>query len=500
MAITVVSFCAFLLLFCAIGVASTAHSKPSTEDYLLAGRNVSPWLTALSSVATNNSGFMFVGLLGFTYRFGVQAVWLQLGWILGDLMVWLWVHRRVRELSGAHSVASVPELLGTDHDGVRRRAIVAPAAVLTFLFLAGYAAAQFKAGSTVLTVMFGWQPWLGACLGAVIVMLYCFSGGLRASIWTDAAQAMVMLVSMVVLVLVAAYRVGGPAELAAALRAQDPHLMRWVPHGLYFGFGIYFLGFVFGGFGAIGQPHILVRSMAIRSADDIPRARWIYFAWFVPFNIVAVLAGLYARVLLPDLLGGADPATAVAAAAAEQTLPRLSTLLLPQVLIGMVLAGLFSATMSTADSQVLACSAAVTHDLAPRWKESYSASKLATLSVTGAALAVALTADDGVFDLVLSAWSALGASLGPLLLLRVFALPVSSPLALAMAASGLVTVFAWESSSYAGDAFKLLPGVMVPMLLYAAVFVLRLRRTALPSSVAGASRSGADPVRSRDPR
>lgn len=465
MPLTVTSFCAFLLLFSAVGIYSTTRSRPSTEDYLLAGREVSPWLTALSSVATNNSGFMFIGLLGFTYRFGVQAVWLQLGWVLGDLIVWLWVHRRVRELSGRLGVASVPELLGTDGTGARVNGIIAPTALLTFFFLAGYAAAQFKAGSTALTAMFGWEPWLGACLGAGIVVLYCFSGGLRASIWTDAAQALVMLGSMTVLVLTAAAQVGGPVALSTALQAQDPDLVRWIPQDLSFGFGLYLLGFVFGGLGAIGQPHILVRSMAIRSPEDISRARGIYFAWFVPFNVVAVLAGLYGRVLLPDLIAGVDPAAA--ASAAEQTLPRLTTLLLPEVLIGLVLAGLFSATMSTADSQVLACSAAVTHDLAPRWRESYFASKLATLCVTALALTLALSADEGVFDLVLSAWSALGASLGPLLLLRVFGRPVSPKLALTMMLAGLATVFGWESTAHAGDVFKLLPGIVVPLAVYA---------------------------------
>jgi sodium/proline symporter len=467
MAVTVTSFCAFLLLFSAIGVYSTTRSRPSTEDYLLAGREVTPWLTALSSVATNNSGFMFIGLLGFTYRFGVQAVWLQLGWVLGDLIVWLWVHRRVRELSGRLRVSSVPELLGTDDSGARVTGIIAPTAALTFFFLAGYAAAQFKAGSTALTAMFGWEPWLGACLGASIVVLYCFSGGLRASIWTDAAQALVMLGSMTVLVLTAACEVGGAAALSAALRAQDPELVRWIPENLSFGFGLYLLGFVFGGLGAIGQPHILVRSMAIRSPKDISRARGIYFAWFVPFNIAAVLAGLYARVLLPDLLAGIDPSAA--ASAAEHTLPRLAKMLLPQVAVGSVLAGLFSATMSTADSQVLACSAAVTHDLAPRWRESYFASKLATLCVAALALALALTADKGVFDLVLSAWSALGATLGPLLLLRVFRHSVSPALAAVMMVAGLATVFGWENSSHAGDVFKLLPGIIVPLAIYGIV-------------------------------
>ncbi len=183
----VFAFLACLALFVVIGVLSLRRAKGTTEDYLLAGRDVSPWLMGLSSAATNNSGFMFIGLFGFTYRFGVQAVWLQLGWILGDVIAWQWIHRRVRERSGAIGATSVPTLLATDTDGRSSRSISVVAGLLTFLFLGGYAAGQLVAGATTLDGMFGWSPSVGVLIGAAIVVVYCFSGGLRASIWTGAA-------------------------------------------------------------------------------------------------------------------------------------------------------------------------------------------------------------------------------------------------------------------------------------------------------------------------
>lgn len=474
-----VSFVLFLSVFSLVGILASRKSTGTTEDYLVAGRSVSPWLTALSSVATNNSGFMFIGLLGFAYRFGVQAIWLQLGWILGDLAAWLWVHRRVRAVSGRLGVASVPALLGTRDDGSRVAWIVPLAGLLTFFFLGGYAAAQFRAGSTALEQLFGWPNEVGAILGAIIVVAYCFSGGIRASIWTDAAQAFVMLGAMLLLTGAAAIEVGGPTALFAALASQDPALVRWIPPDLAFGFGLYVLGFAFGGLGAIGQPHILVRSMAIESPEAIPAARRIYFAWFVPFNILAVAAGLYGRVLLPDLL--ASVPVEAAASAAERTLPMLADMLLPQFLVGLVLAGLFSATISTADSQVLACSAVITQDIAPQYRQSSFASKVATLSVTALALGLALFARGGVFDLVLVAWSALGATIGPLILLRVFNREVYPLQGVAMMIAGLVTVFAWGGSAWSGDIFKLLPGFLVPLLIYAistAFIGTRLRKQA----------------------
>ncbi|HUH00583.1 MAG TPA: sodium/proline symporter [Kofleriaceae bacterium] len=465
MAVVVASFLVCIAVFAAIGLASARGRSSTPQDYLVASRNVSPWLTALSSVATNNSGFMFIGLLGFTYRFGVQAVWLQLGWIIGDVIVWMWIHRRVREVSGELGVSSVPALLASDADGAIARPVVIVAGLLTLVFLGGYAAAQLDAGSTALHVLFGWDARIGLVLGAMVVVAYCFAGGLRASIWTDAAQAFVMLGSMAALLGYAMIEVGGPMALLDRLHGEDPALVQWIPTAPELGFGIYLLGFVFGGLGVLGQPHILIRTMAIRSADDIPLARRVYFLWYVPFSIAAVGAGLYARVLLPDLLHGVSVADA--AAVAEGALPALAVELLPAILVGTLLAGVFAATMSTADSQIISCSAALTQDLAPRWRDSYLASKVGTVLVTAGALAFALHAGDDVFSLVLGAWSALGATLGPLLLLRVLGREVPPMLAVAMMAVGLATVFAWNASSHAGAAFDLLPGMLAPLLLYA---------------------------------
>lgn len=466
----VASFAACLVGFTIIGVLASRERSSTTEDYLVASRNVSPWLTALSAVATNNSGFMFIGLIGFAYRFGVEAVWLQAGWVLGDWCAWLWIHRRVREVSGRLRVASVPALLSTTDDGRTLHATRWAAGALTLVFLGGYAAAQLKAGSTALHVLFGWDARIGAIVGAVIVVIYCFSGGLRASIWTDAAQSVVMLISMSLLLGYAVAEVGGTSALLGNLGTQDAALIEWLPRGRGWGLALYAAGFLAGGFGAIGQPHILIRSMAIRRATDIPYARRIYLTWFVVFSIAAVAAGLYARAILPELLSGAAPDQL--AHAAEHALPRLALRLLPELLIGLLLAGLFSATMSTADSQLLSCSAAVTQDIVPRFRHSYTASKLATLGVTGFALWVALTAGDGVFQLVLAAWSALGATLGPLLLLRVTGRSVPSAWALPMMGAGLATVLLWGRLPWADVTFKLLPGLVVPLLVYAALRAL----------------------------
>lgn len=153
---------------------------------------------ALSAVATNNSGFMFVGLIGATYHAGLSSMWLMVGWISGDYLAWLWCFRPLRERSERMGVASIPSFLGATESG-RQRATVVTAALITLVFLGTYAGAQLTAGSKALHVLFGWDYTAGTLLGAGIVVAYCFAGGIRASVWTDAAQSAVMLLSMFLL-------------------------------------------------------------------------------------------------------------------------------------------------------------------------------------------------------------------------------------------------------------------------------------------------------------
>ena len=473
------SFVTFLLAFTLIGIVSSIKKKDSPEDYLVASRSVNPWLTALSAVSTNNSGYMFIGLIGFTWRSGFEAVWITFGWVLGDLLTWFWVHKRVRARSEAVSANSVPALLAKDDEGKVARPIAVIAGILTLFFLGGYAAAQLKAGSATLNALFDWPLWLGAVIGVVVVVLYCFAGGIRASIWTDAAQSVVMMGAMFLLAITCATEVGGPSELIAALEKIDPGLIDSQPAGLLFGpvigLALYVLGFIFAGVGTIGQPHILVRFMAIDATSSVNKARNIYIVFYLVFSLGAFVVGLYARVLLPDLAAGLEGSAVTTAS--ESALPTLAVKMLPSIPIGIMLAGIFSATMSTADSQILSCSAAITQDVFPgRWSKSTRASKAATLFVAGLALLIALTASAGVFSLVLLAWSALAASIGPVLIVRLAKQPLPSWLAIVMMCSGLITIWLWGESSLGDAIYKALPGMLVPGAIYVVARLLKLAK------------------------
>lgn len=468
-----ITFFAFLLMFIAVGLYSVSRKKSTPEDYLLAGRGMSPWLVALSAVATQNSGFMFIGLTGTAFSLGIKdAVWLEIGWVLGDLIAWRVVHPGVRTESGKRGVRTIPEFLG---GGMKHgRVIVVVSAVITLVFLGLYASAQFTAGRKALD-NFDIDAWLGVLLGASVVIAYCFSGGIRASIWTDAVQSVVMLVSIFLLVGVAIMEVGGLGGMWDKLEAIDPALVSWNggldSHMLL----LFILGWMAGGFGVVGQPHIMIRVMTLDSPANMRKAQYIYILWFSLFALACVMVGLLARLILP-FGEGFDP---------EHAFPMLSAGLLPGALVGLMLAGVFAATISTADSQILSCSAAITQDLSPKWSDSYLAVKLGTLAVTAVATTIALLALQypdtfaGVFSLVIFAWSGLASSLGPLVVVRALARPITMPVALVMIVAGLVTVVLWnEVLAYDGYTYAALPGMLVGSIVYliASVTVLEQKR------------------------
>ncbi len=451
------SFLFFLLGFLAIGIYSSTRRKQTTDDYLLAGREVGPWLVALSAVSTANSGFMFIGLIGATYAVGLSSMWIMVGWVFGDYLAWRTIHKPLRERSERVGASSVTRFLGTSETGERQRGIVSVAALSSMIFLGTYAGAQLTAGSKALSVLFGWDYSVGTLLGAAIVVTYCFAGGIRASIWTDGAQASVMFVAMFVLLAVALTEIGGFGEMWRQLAAIDPTLIDWRPANLQYGFALFLISWVAAGIGVLGQPHVMIRPMTINSSDHIGLARRIYTTYYSLFSAAAITVGLAARVLLP-VVEEFDP---------ELGLPHLAQLLLPEVMVGFILAGVFAATISTADSLILACSAALTQDLAPHWGSSYAKTKLGTLLVTAGVVLFVFSGGQSVFDLVVLSWSALGGTLGPLLALRALGKPVSNRLGITMMAVALAVMLLWRAFGDPASIYEILPGILAGFLVYA---------------------------------
>ncbi|RLT88055.1 MULTISPECIES: sodium/proline symporter [unclassified Ketobacter] len=467
----VASFLFFLGLFVAIGLSSVLSSRQTKQDYYLASSSVSPALVGLSAVATNNSGYMFIGVIGYTYATGLAAIWIMVGWILGDFLASIYVHRRLRkatEASGEVSYAGVlSNWYGGRHDSLQRLI-----GLVSLVFLLAYASAQLVAGSKALQVLFGWPQWAGAVMGATLVLAYCWAGGIRASIWTDAAQSVVMIVAMGLLLVVATSALGGIDGSWQKMGAIDGFL-DWFPKDMVLpglaGGILFAISWAFAGMSVIGQPHIMVRFMALDDQSRMLRARAWYYLWFLAFYAMATGVGMLSRVYLGD----------PAAFDAELALPTMAQELFPPVLVGLVLAGIFAATLSTADSLILSCSAALTHDVLPHNIENTREIKMVTAVVCALALGWALLNRESVFSLVILAWSGLASAFAPLLLVLCFGLRPSQRLSIIAVVVGFLVSLVWRFAGLHGAVYEGMPAIIAGL----AVLLVGVRLNASSTAV-----------------
>lgn len=431
-----ISFFTTMILFVIVGFLSMYRSKHTSHDYLTASRSVSPWLAGLSAVATNNSGYMFIGMIGYTYTVGLPSIWLMIGWIVGDFIASLSVHRQIRIKSQelhAHSIGGLISHWQGEDFHMLRRVIGA----LTLIFLTVYTAAQLGAGSKALESIVGWDRVLGASIAALVILFYSFAGGLRASIWTDALQSFIMIISMGMLLLISVENLGGLSTLLTDLSNVKPGYMEWFPIELendYLSIGGFVIGWLFGGIGVIGQPHILIRYMALDDVNSLNRMRFYYYSWFILFYTATIGVGLVTRITIPEV-ESFDPETALLV---------LSQQTLTPYLVGIILAGIFAATISTADSLVLSCSASLTRDFAKEPLDTYKAAKIGTLTVTIAALIIALTNNKTIFALVLDAWGVFASALGPLIFLLASGQKITEKTSLLLMFLGMIVFYLWS--------------------------------------------------------
>lgn len=412
---------------------------------------------------------MFIGMIGFTYTTGLSSAWLMIGWILGDLVASLFIHKKLRHVTGTQEALSFSGVLARWH-GTEYKVLRFISGLIIVFFLGTYAAAQFKAGSKALHVLFGWDYSTGAIIGAVMVFLYCMAGGIRASIWTDAAQSFVMIIAMTLLFVFGVQTLGGPSAFLGELQQISPGYLSLFPEELGLSNpvngGLFILGWFFAGLGVVGQPHIMVRFMSMDSSRNINKVRLYYYSWFTAFYAITIGVGMVARLIIPDS-GSFDP---------ELALPMIAGELLSPFLVGLVLAGLFAATMSTADSQILSCSAALTRDILPKDKTNYLMTKLATVATTLCALGIALYGSENVFGLVLIAWSILAAAFGPLLFLYAIGYKITEKVAVSVLSTGFFVTLIWRQMGLGDIVYEVAPGMLSGLVVFFLLEMLGFNR------------------------
>jgi Na+/proline symporter len=448
-------FISLLFLFLATGYVASRHNNHTSSDYLLANSTTPSLLTALSAASSKYSGYVFIGLAGYIYINGLTAIWILLGFLFGDALVFYSIHQKVREETSRLDSKSFIGLISRWHHGdysVTRITI----SIISLIFLLTYSAAQFNAGGKALYAIFGWHYYLGSLICALLILTYCLKGGLRASIWTDAVQAIVMMIALIMLLFSAIQHAEGLTPLIQRLHNVSPDYLSLgvEKFGSINATFLFAMGWIFNGIGVTGQPHIMVRFMALDKAKNINKTGTYYFIWSGLFLLLILAVSLSARVFIaPQALSDT-----------ELVLPRLAQLLLPSVAIGFLLGGIFASIISTTDSQILSCSAIISEDL--KLGKTNLHRYAITFGVTLTALLISLFAPADVFTLVIFSWSALACTMGPLVIVQACGQRPPQWLTLAMVAAGLSTALIWRAMGLSGHIYEALPGIMAGIIVF----------------------------------
>ncbi len=400
----------YKIVLIAIGVWAARLNK-NESDFFLGGRGLGPWVAGLSYAASTSSAWVLLGFSGFVYAFGVSALWMVPGIWLGYVGVWLWFGSRLRAETAEQGHVTASDFMAAKAGPVWKPAISALAGFLVLFTFVFYIAAQFGAAAIAFESQFALSRTESVIIGAAVILIYGLLGGFWAVSITDTLQGAIMALIAILVPVLAVIAAGGPSGILTTLsETMPPEYLD--PFGGRAGFA--FLGFALGiaaiGLGALGQPHLLARLMAVKDEDARRRGFIVAMSWAViVFAGMASLA-LAGRALLPDVANG------------EALFYQLAAQLLPAVLAGIVIAAVLSAVMSTVDSLLVAASAAAAHDLRIvkllKGRE-VLVSRTVMSVICALAVVLTLTLPATIFDRVLFSWSALGAAFGPVIVARV---------------------------------------------------------------------------------
>lgn len=454
------SFFLYLLVMVAIGLF---YGKRTTtvSQYILGNRELGRFVTALSAEASDMSGWLLIGLPGLAYVCGVQAGWVALGLLIGTYLNWKYIAPRLRVYSAiAGDSLTLPEFFRNRfHDTSDVIGAVCAACILFFFVI--YTSAQFVAGGKLFNTVFGIDYRIALLIGSLIVVAYTFTGGFLAVCVTDTIQGVLMFFALLIVPVTAVFLLGGPVATAGSVMLTNPNLLNpfTSPDGSPLTL-LAILSLAAWGLGYFGQPHILVRFMAIRKPEEIRDARRIAMIWVFISLTAAVAIGIVGRVYLSQTLAGA---------AAETVFMVMTMDTFTAFLAGIILCGILAAIMSTASSILLVTASALSQDVyfpffRPRAQEPELlwVSRLSVLLIAGIALLLGLNPDSQVFSIVAYAWAGFGAAFGPALIACLFWRRATRNGVLAGIIVGGLTVVLWKLAGVSGI-YEIIPGFILSL-------------------------------------
>lgn len=479
----IAAFVIYLGLMVFIGLKSASKNN-SSADFFLGGRKSGPWITALSAEASDSSAWLLMGLPGLCYLGGVkETFWTALGLIIGTYLSWLLVAKPLRKCSIIFKDSiTIPEFLSNRFKD-KSHLLTIVSVFFIVLFFTIYTASGFVACAKLFNSVFGLPYQAGLAIGLVVILCYTITGGYTAVCTTDFVQGMLIVIAFVVSSLIAVIALGGPAQAieqvnnfnasAVAGTFGDTIKNAFAKNSTYKSMNI--ISALAWGLGYFGMPHIIVRFMGIRSNTEIKKARRIGISWmivsYVGTFIIGTLGTAYlfnhgmilgtgSDVVIPGISKFGDAETVFSATMQN---------MYPAFIAGIFLCAILAASMSTADSQLLAASSAVSQDIFKglikkdaEEKEVLMVSRFTVFLIALIALFLSLNPNSSIFNLVSFAWSGFGGTFGPLVLLALYWKRTTAVGAIAGLIFGGVTDVVWHYlKGGIFDLYEILPAFIV---------------------------------------
>ncbi|MFJ7929677.1 sodium/proline symporter PutP [Peribacillus sp. NPDC096448] len=424
-------------------------------DYMLGGRNLGPAVTALSAGASDMSGWLLMGLPGAMYISGLSAGWIVIGLCAGSYLNWLFVAPRLRtytEIAG--NSITIPDFLGNRFkDGSRVLKVVSASVIL--IFFTFYTSSGMVAGGELFRTAFHLDYRWGIWLTASVVILYTLFGGFLAVSWTDFVQGTIMFIALILVPVVTIINIGGWDPAFNEIKSINPNLLHVFEGTSTIGI----ISLLAWGLGYFGQPHIIVRFMAVSSVKELKSARRIGMGWMIFAIVGAMFTGLVGIAyfnLTNSPLGERN---------AESVFIILAKELFPSLITGFLLAAILAAVMSTIASQLLVSASALTDDFYKQFirpnasdKELVLVGRFGVLAISAIALLLAFNPSGTILKLVGYAWAGFGAAFGPVILLSLYWKRMTKWGALAGMIVGTATVIVWDMIDKFAGVYEIIPG------------------------------------------
>lgn len=451
------------------------------KDYYVGGKKLGFWAVAFSSRATGESAWLLLGLTGLGAMVGASAFWVVLGEVIGVSVAWFFMAERFKELSDKYNSITIPDYLVSRFNASSNTLRVIAATALS-VFVIIYVSAQIDATGSAFESFLGWDYYTGAILGFFIVLTYIFTGGFVAVVWSDLFQGIVMLLGLILLPIVAYYAIEPTISISNDLIALDESFLNiWGKGGFNILNFFTILGYAAIGLGFMGSPQLFIRFMSIKDKSEIRKGRWVAIVFTIITDSCAVLIGIYGRYLLTSI--GETPES-ILGNGAQNVLPMLVEKVMPLSLIGIYIAAVLSAIMSTIDSLLIVASSAISRDFYQQIfkpnktdKQMANISRVITLALALLALCLALiiavsSPDRTIFWFAIFGWSGIAATFCPTIILSIFWKGFSEKGAIVSMITGFLSVplfkFGFTTIDSVGIYFEKL-GELGPAFILAAI-------------------------------